>query len=419
MASVLAMVWLDVLYPPLPVMIPTTDMYEVHADFDTFWHSAVALWQGNDIYTTPAKLTNLNPPLLTVLLAPFAWLDALTAYRVWVGLSVLMVVGSLLVVARELRLRAVPVVFVVAAVLASSPLHGALVLGQIYPVLLVGLAAGWVAERRGHPVLAAVLFGITVSLKPSLAPVLLLYAAQRRWAPLRAGVVSAVVASLVGVAVCGPASGLEWLRIAFNSPVPDTPAPGRPGGHGGVGGARRGAAAVADRLAQLPDVAVARGARADRARAHGHRHRDVRGRGDPRGVERGRGARGRHGALALLRDPARLLGRLVAVGAARSFVVGGVAGRVLDGLRRLVDGLSPPVVGGRDAHGGLVGGALPREVPARRNRDGGFFGGRRGGLRVGAGLEVVLRRVSRVGARRAGGSVDECGGRRVGRCAGR
>jgi len=74
-ASVLAMVWLDVLYPPLPVMIPTTDMYEVHVDFDTFWHSAVALWQGNDIYTTPAKLTNLNPPLLTVLLAPFAWLN--------------------------------------------------------------------------------------------------------------------------------------------------------------------------------------------------------------------------------------------------------------------------------------------------------------------------------------------------------
>jgi arabinofuranan 3-O-arabinosyltransferase len=206
-ASVVAMVWLDVLYPPLPVMIPTTDMYEVHVDFDTFWHSAVALWQGNDIYTTPAKLTNLNPPLLTVLLAPFAWLDALTAYRVWVGLSVLMVLGSLLVVARELRLRPVPVVFVMAAVLASSPLHGALVLGQIYPVLLVGLVAGWVAERRGRPV---------------LAPVLLLYAAQRRWAPLRAGVVSAVVASLLGVAVCGPSSGVAWLRIAFNSPVPDT-----------------------------------------------------------------------------------------------------------------------------------------------------------------------------------------------------
>ncbi len=216
------MVWLDRLYPPLPVMIPTTDMYEVHADFDTFWHSAIALMHGGDIYTTPAKLTNLNPPLLTVLLAPFAWLDALTAYRVWVTLCVLMVLGSLLLVARELRLRPIPTVAVMAAVLASSPLHGTLVLGQIYPVLLVGLVAGWLAERRGRPVLAAVLFGITVSLKPSLAPLLLLYAAQRRWAPLRAGVVSAVAASLVGVAVCGPASGLAWLHIAFSSPVPDT-----------------------------------------------------------------------------------------------------------------------------------------------------------------------------------------------------
>ncbi len=216
------MVWLDVLYPPLPVMIPTADMYEVHVDFDTFWHSAVALVHGGDIYTTPAKLTNLNPPLLTVLLAPFAWLDALTAYRVWVVLCVLMVVGSLLLVARELRLRPVPVAFVMVAVLASSPLHGTLVLGQIYPVLLVGLVAGWLAERRGRGVLAAVLFGVTVSLKPSLAPVLLLYVAQRRWAPLRAGVASAVVASLAGVAVCGPASGLAWLHIAFSSPVPDT-----------------------------------------------------------------------------------------------------------------------------------------------------------------------------------------------------
>ncbi len=221
-ASVVAMVWLDALFPPLPAMIPTTDMYEVHVDFDTFWHSAVALVHGGDIYATSAKLTNLNPPLLTVLLAPFAWLDALTAYRIWVTLCLLMVLGSLLLVARELRLRPAPTGLALAAVLASSPLHGTLVLGQIYPVLLVGLVAGWLAERRGRAVLAAVLFGITVALKPSLAPVLLLYVAQRRWVPLRAGVASAVVASLVGVAICGPASGLTWLHIAFSSPVPDT-----------------------------------------------------------------------------------------------------------------------------------------------------------------------------------------------------
>ena len=82
--------------------------------------------------------------------------------------------------------------------------------------------AGWLAQRRGRPVLAAVLFGATVALKPSLAPILLVYAVERRWVPLRAGVASAVIASLVGVAVCGPSSGPAWLHIAFNAPVPDT-----------------------------------------------------------------------------------------------------------------------------------------------------------------------------------------------------
>jgi arabinofuranan 3-O-arabinosyltransferase len=221
--SILTAVVLDVRHPDVLLrLIPSTNMYDLHVDFDTFWHSAVAMLNGTDIYGTPAKLRNLNPPLMTVLMGPLAPLDEVSAYRVWVALTTLMVVGSVLAVARELRLRAVFTVPALLAVLASSPLHGTLVLGQIYPVLLVGLVAGWIAERRGHPVLAAVLFGITVALKPSLAPVLLLAAVQRRWMPLRAGIGSAAVASLVGVLIAGPSSAFAWLKIAFSEPVPDT-----------------------------------------------------------------------------------------------------------------------------------------------------------------------------------------------------
>src|SRR5258706_12766159 len=73
LASVITAVVLDVRHPDvLPGLIPSTDMYELHVDFDTFWQSAVALTHGTDIYDTPAKLRNLNPPLLTVLLTPFA-----------------------------------------------------------------------------------------------------------------------------------------------------------------------------------------------------------------------------------------------------------------------------------------------------------------------------------------------------------
>jgi alpha-1,2-mannosyltransferase len=223
LAAVVTAVVLDVRHPDVLLrLIPSTDMYELHVDFDTFWQSAVALTHGADIYDTPAKLRNLNPPLLTVLLTPFAPLDPVTAYRIWVALTTLMVAGSVLAVARELRLRVGVTVAALLAVLASSPLHGTLVLGQIYPLLLVGLVAGWIAERRGRPVLAAVLFGVTVALKPSLAPLLLLAAVQRRWVPFRAGIAAAAVATLAGVLAAGPSSALGWLRIAFTEVTPDT-----------------------------------------------------------------------------------------------------------------------------------------------------------------------------------------------------
>lgn len=223
LVALVATVVLHVRHPDaLVTLLPSVDMHELHVDFDTFWNSAVALTHGTDIYETPAKLRNLNPPLLSVLLTPFAALDVVTAYRIFVVLTLLMVIGSVLAVARELRLRPAVTAVVTLAVLASSPLHGTLVLGQIYPLLLVGLVAGWIAQRRGRPVLAAVLFGITVALKPSLAPVLLLPAVQRQWQPLKAGILAAAGASLVGVLVAGPSSAWNWLRIAFAEGVPDS-----------------------------------------------------------------------------------------------------------------------------------------------------------------------------------------------------
>ncbi|MFR9800750.1 glycosyltransferase family 87 protein [Pseudonocardia sp. RS010] len=201
--------------------LASTDMRELHADFDTFWHSAVALTQGGDIYATPAKLRNLNPPVLSLLLAPFAGLDVVAAYRVFAALTLLLIVAAVALVCRELRLSRWWTAGAVLALLVSSPLHGTLYLGQIYGLLLVGLVAGWIAERRGHPLLAAALYGVTVALKPSLAPVLLLPAAQQRWRPFWAGIGGAVVATAVGALAAGPSSAVEWLRIGFGEPVPD------------------------------------------------------------------------------------------------------------------------------------------------------------------------------------------------------
>jgi arabinofuranan 3-O-arabinosyltransferase len=61
-----------------------------------------------------------------------------------------------------------------------------------------------------------------VALKPSLGPLLLLPAVQRRWLSFRAGLLSATGATVAGVLLAGPSSGIEWLKIAFSEPVPDT-----------------------------------------------------------------------------------------------------------------------------------------------------------------------------------------------------
>lgn len=339
--------------PPLLRWIPATDIARMHVDFDTFRASAYALLQHGPgsaaIYDTGARLHNLNPPLLSVLLAPLALLDPVTGYRLLTALSVLLVAGSVLLVCRELRLGRRWTTGALLVVLASSPLHGTLLLGQIYPLLLAGLTAGWVAERRGHPLLAAVCYGVTVALKPSLAPVLLLPAVQARRRPFLAGIAAATVATLVGVAVAGWPTAFQWLTMALAEPVgptpdnaslpgqalrwgiptvvgtlvghgdrgrharppraahpPVRPRPGRghrPGWDGAVRRARHRAAGGADRLAQLPAAAPARAAGARRVRPGGGH--------PPPGRRRDRVCRRRPGELVRpvgrrrLGDPAR------------------------------------------------------------------------------------------------------------------
>lgn len=205
--------------PPLLALLPSPVVPITHVDFDTFWRSSVALVQGTGIYDTDAKLHNLNPPILSLLLAPLGMLDAVLAYRIFAVLTVLMVAGSVFAAARELRFGRWWTAVAVVTVLASSPLHGTLALGQIYGVLLVGVTAGWIAERRGHPRLAAALYGVTVAIKPSLAPLLLLPAVQRRWPEFRTGMAAAALTTLAGMAAAGFSTGPQWLRMALTEPV--------------------------------------------------------------------------------------------------------------------------------------------------------------------------------------------------------
>jgi hypothetical protein len=193
----------------------------IHGDFDTFWRSARAFWEGRDVYATGAELENLNPPLWVLFISPLGLLGPLVAYRLYALIALFATVGYLAWVARELRLRAAWAIVGGVMLLLSSPLLATLALGQIYPFLALGLVAAWISDRRGKPLVSGAALGLVVALKPSLAPVLLWPLVRRRWGAFGAALAFGGAATLIAAVAVGPEATLDWLRLlASRSPSP-------------------------------------------------------------------------------------------------------------------------------------------------------------------------------------------------------
>ena len=221
-ASVLVLaLWLDVRFVSGTLGRISTGAMYIHADFDTFWRSAVAFLEGRDVYDTGARLENLNPPFWILLISPFGLLEPLLAYRIFALITLVITVGYLAWMAGEVRLRTPWAVVGAVMLLFSSPLLATLALGQIYPILALGLVAAWVAQRRDKRVLSGISLGLVVALKPSLVPVLLWPLVRLRWETFGAALASGAAATLVGVVVMGPGATLDWLRLlSSRSPSP-------------------------------------------------------------------------------------------------------------------------------------------------------------------------------------------------------
>jgi alpha-1,2-mannosyltransferase len=196
-----------------------TDSIKSHGDFLSFWHSAHAFWKGEDIYDTPAEAENRNPPLWTVLISPLGLLKPLVAYRIFFLISMIMTVGYLTWTAVEVRLSPRLAVPGILLLLFSSPLLKTLALGQMYPLLALGLVVAWVSDRRDRLLVCGIALGLVVALKPSLAPIILWPLVRRRWRTLAAALGSGAVATAVGAIVVGPGATIDWLRLLSDNAV--------------------------------------------------------------------------------------------------------------------------------------------------------------------------------------------------------
>ena len=205
--------WMDVRVGGGTLERISTQSMDIHADFDSFWRSARALLSGEDVYDTGARLVNLNPPIWTVLISPLGLLEVLTAYRVFVVISLVTTVGYLAWTAEEVRLGPAWALVGGVLLLLSSPLLSTLALGQVYLVLALGLVAAWMADRRERWSVSGVALGLVVALKPSLLPVLLWPLVRRRWRAFGAALAAGAAATLVGVVLAGPGATLDYVGI--------------------------------------------------------------------------------------------------------------------------------------------------------------------------------------------------------------
>ena len=159
-------------------------------DFGKFYYSAQAFLGGGNMYApSPAtnvgfveapelQLLNMNPPHFHLLVLPLAVLEPDLAVTIWVGVSLMALVVSLLVISRELEIIWTPtrVLAATAGTLVFAGTQSFFVTGNLSLLLLLALTICWASARHGRWTMAALWLGACLSIKPFLlifAPYLL------------------------------------------------------------------------------------------------------------------------------------------------------------------------------------------------------------------------------------------------------
>lgn len=187
-------------------------------DFDVLHDSAVAWWEGRSIYDSRVPdpvpgypAANLNPPHVTLVMAPLGRLPLARAAIVgWVGIA-LAILGCVAVWSRAMpsawAWRALALILI-----SSGSYYGIRLINTGWP-LAFGLSAAWLAARRGRPGLAGALVGVCAATKVFFVLFVPYFLWRRDWrAAIGCGAGAAAV-GIAGLLVEGPTGYLRWRDL--------------------------------------------------------------------------------------------------------------------------------------------------------------------------------------------------------------
>ena len=201
------------------VLFPLRNSEQVALATDVYYYSARAALRGADFYAVnPIGQTGFRyPPAVVLAFAPHAALgDPVLAYalQTLLNLAALAVLAVLVIRAVEragVELALLDRALVTAAVFLVGPVGVNLVMGQVNPLLALGLAGGAVLLERDRDTLAGAAFGLValVKLFPALVGVWLLR--RRAWRAIAAATVTGLAGLAVGLLIFGPDASVTYF----------------------------------------------------------------------------------------------------------------------------------------------------------------------------------------------------------------
>src|SRR4029077_14182079 len=108
-------------------------------------------------------VTNLNHPLMMLVVWPFVSLPFATALQAWTTCSILIICVVSAVVAQRLRIPAIDVALLTLSITGTLV---ALSLGQFTALVMALFTMAWLADRNGNHVVAGCCLGLLCLLKP-------------------------------------------------------------------------------------------------------------------------------------------------------------------------------------------------------------------------------------------------------------
>jgi arabinofuranan 3-O-arabinosyltransferase len=149
-------------------------------------HAVHAFLNGNQVYTGRGAGDFLYPPSALLLLLPLGALSLAWAGRLFfvVDLATILCAAALLLQLFGLRWRGPAGAITLFGLSLAYPVIFTIDAGNVNGPVLLGLAGFLLAAARGRWGAAGVCLGLTLALKPILAPVLLVVALYRRWSTL-------------------------------------------------------------------------------------------------------------------------------------------------------------------------------------------------------------------------------------------